>query len=166
MGGGDIDFSLIKKISNRFPGYIFHVIGSFKLKKPVNDKIIFHGYLEYAEYQKLIPFSSVCIIPFTKRFSYQLRRCHFTAKILLAMSLGMPILLKNYGAIQNTDPDKKLFVYKNHNEALDLLTDIIKKIENGEFNREVSEKTRDFLLPQTYENRLRELDKTFEELLK
>jgi len=166
MGGGEIDLSLVEKISNRFPDYIFHVIGSFRLKKPGNDKIIFHGYLEYAEYQKLIPCSSVCIIPFTKRFSYQLRRCHFTAKILLPMSLGMPILLKNYGAIQNTDPDKKLFVYKTHNEALDLLADIIRKIESGELNRDVSKGTQDFLFPQTAENRLKELEKTFSEWFK
>jgi glycosyltransferase involved in cell wall biosynthesis len=166
MGGGEIDLPLIEKISNRFPDYIFHIIGSFRLKKPVNDKIIFHGYLEYDEYQKLIPCSSVCIIPFTKRFSYQLRRCHFTAKILLAMSLGMPILLKNYGSIQNTDNDKKLFVYKTHNEALDLLSDIINKIENGELKREVSKETQNFLFSQTAENRLKELDKTFSEWIK
>jgi len=166
MGGGNIDFPLIKKISNRFPDYIFHIIGSFKPQEINNNKIIFHGYLEYNEYQKLIPCSSVCIIPFTKRFSYQLRRCHFTAKILLAMSLGMPILLKNYGTIQKTDNEKKIFVYKTHNQALNLLFDIIKNIENGALNREVSRGTQDFLFQQTAENRLKELDKVFSEWLK
>jgi hypothetical protein len=166
MGGGEINLPLIKKISNRFPDYIFHIIGSFKVKETVNEKIIFHGYLEYDEYQKLIPRSSVCIIPFTKRFSFLLRRCHFTAKILLAMSLGMPILLKNYGTIQNTDYDKKIFVYKTNNEALHLLSDIIKKVENGELNRDVSKNTQDFLFPQTAENRLKQLDKTFSEWIK
>jgi glycosyltransferase involved in cell wall biosynthesis len=166
MGGGEIDFPLIKKISVRFPDYIFHVIGSFRFKKNGNDNIIFHGYLEYSEYQKLILYSSVCIVPFTKRFSYQLRRCHFTAKILLPMSLGMPILLKNYGTIQNTDCDKKLFVYKTHNEALDLLADIIQKIEDGELNRDVSKETQYFLFPQIVENRLKELEKTFSEWIK
>lgn len=166
MGGGEIDLPLIKKISNRFPDYTFNIIGSFKYKKKINDNIIFHGYLEYDEYIKPVLSSSVFIIPYSKRFSLHLSRCNFSAKILLAISLGMPILLKNYGAIQNTDLDKKLFVYKTHNEALDLLTDIIKKIENGELNREVSEKTRDFLFPQIYENRLKELDKTFSEWIK
>jgi hypothetical protein len=164
MGGGEIDFSLIKKIVNKYPDYVFHIIGSFSKNKMRN--IIFHGYLEYSEYQRLILGSSICIIPFTEKFSAQLRRCYFTAKILLPMSLGMPILLKNYGVLQNSDTKKKLFVYRKHAEALVLLDAIIKKIESGELNRNVSEDTRNFLFPQTAENRLKELDKTFSEWIK
>lgn len=167
MGAGEIDFSLIEKIAARYPEYIFHIIGSFNKYKIIkNKRVIFHGYLQYAEYQKLIPSSSVCIIPYSKRFAYQLRRCYFSAKILLPMSLGMPVLIKNYGVIQNSDPEKKLFVYKTHKEALALLDEIIRKIDCGELNREISEETRDFLLPQTAENRLKELDKTFSKWIK
>jgi len=82
------------------------------------------------------------------------------------MSLGMPILLRSYGVIQNSDPDKKLFVYKTHKEALVLLDGILQKIESGELNRNVSKGTQEFLSPQTAENRLKELDKTFSEWFK
>jgi len=165
MGGGEIDFPLIQNIANRYTDYFFHVIGSFK-KRNIGNNVIFYGYLEYDNYISIIRDSSICIIPFTKRFTFQLRRCSYTAKILLPMSLGMPVLLKNYGTIQETDTEKKLFVYKNHKEALSMLDTIIIKIESGELNRDISKETRDFLLPQTVENRLKELDKTLSEWIK
>ena len=166
MGGGEIDLSLIKKIAGNFPDYIFHIIGSFKNRHLPSNNVIFHGYLEYSEYQKLILSPSVCVIPFSKRFSNQLRNCDFTAKIFLPVSLGMPVLLKSYGKIQKTDINKKLFVYKNHKEALELLESIILKIENGEINFEVSEETKNFLNPHTAQNRLIELDKTLSEWIR
>jgi hypothetical protein len=164
MGGGEIDIKLIKKIANIYPDYTFHVIGAFD-KKHSNKNVIFHGYLEYNEYQKLVAQSSICIIPFSKRFVHQLRRCYFTAKILIPMSLGMPILLKGYGLVKKSDPAKKLFVYKNNKEALILLDKIVRKVETGEINRTVLPETEKFLLPQTAENRLKELDNTFQKLL-
>jgi hypothetical protein len=82
------------------------------------------------------------------------------------MQLGKPILLKAYGDIQNTDINKKLYVYKTHKEALSYLDIIIKKIESGEINFEVSKETQDFLLPQTAENRIRELDSLFSKWIK
>jgi hypothetical protein len=165
MGGGEIDFSLIKKISNNHPDYIFNIVGAFK-KRNIGNNVIFHGYLEYNEYQKFILNSSVCIIPYSKRFSNQLRRCHFTAKILLPMSLGIPILLKNYGTLQHSDNEKKLFVYKNHKEALALLKEILGNIKSCKLNREISRETQNFLLPQNSENQLIKLDKVFSEWIK
>ena len=166
MGGGEIDFKLIKKIVMAFPDYIFHIIGSFKTKNIKHDRIIFHGYLEYDDYQKLVLNSMVCVIPFTNRFANQLKRCHFTAKILLPLSLGMPVLLKNYGIIQESDPEKKLFVYKTHDEGLFLLDEILKKIESGQINRDISKKTYEYLFAQSAENRLKELDLLLTEWIK
>lgn len=164
MGGGEIDFRLIKKIAKKFSNYKFHIIGDFKtkIKEP---NIIMHGYLEYAEYQKIVLSSLICIIPFTKRFSYQLRKCFWTAKVLLPMSLGMPILIREYGLVKYSDSDKKLFVYKTKKEALTLLNKIVNMTENGEITRKVTKETSDFLYPQILENRVKELDITFSSFL-
>jgi hypothetical protein len=159
MGGGEIDLKLIKKIAITHPDYIFHIIGAFNQKYAAKN-IVFHGYLEYDEYQKIVFNSSICIIPFSKRFVRHLKRCYFTAKILLPMSLGMPILLKGYGTIQQSDISKKLFVYNTNREALTLLDEIIAKTECTGIG-EISAETLEFLRPQTTENRLKELDAIF-----
>ena len=85
---------------------------------------------------------------------------------MFPMDLGIPILLKAYGNIQQTDIDKKLFVYKSFKEALSLFDEIINKIETGILNRKVSESTNNFLLPHISENRRKELDNIFLPLLK
>ena len=157
MGGGEIDFSLIKNIVINFPDYTFHIIGSFK-KKIKHNSVVFHGYLDYNEYQRIILNSSVCIVPFTIKFANQLKRCYFTAKVLLPMSLGMPVLIKSYGKIKETDYDKKLFVYNTHKEAITLLKEILEKKDKGIIKHDVSRETSSFLSIHTAENRIIELN--------
>ena len=160
LGGGKLDWVLISKICKRHPEFTFHIVGNFK--KTISQKnIIFHGYRDHSIYQEICLNSDICIIPYSRQFAYQLRKCFFSAKVLFPMSLGIPIIMKNYGTIQNTDTEKKLFVYKTHKDALKLLDEIITKIECGELKREVSEKTKIFLSPQTAENRVKELDSIF-----
>jgi hypothetical protein len=159
--GGDIEWSLLKKMGKKHPDYLFSVIG-IRGKNVLQKNIVSSGYIDFHSYQKL--FSSACavIIPFSSRFVLQLKEVSFTAKILFPMYMGLPILLKSYGTIINTDTEKKLFVYTTHSEALEMLDTIISKFENGEINCTVSKATHDFLLPQTYENRLKELDRIFQ----
>ena len=160
LGGGKLDWNLIIKICKKYPDYMFHIVGNFRKFTSLKN-IIFHGYIDHSIYQEICLNSDVCIIPYSKQFAYQLRRCYFSAKVLFPMSLGIPIIMKNYGVIQNTDYDKKLFVYNTHKEALNLLKNIINKIELGEIKREVSKNTQEFLFPQTVEKRLKELDNVF-----
>ena len=157
--GGELNWKLIKKIANNYPDYTFNVIGLF-WNKISKKNIIINGYLEYNDYQQLLLSSCMTIIPFSEHYTYQLRQVNYTAKILVSMQLGQPILLKSYGSILNTDINKKLYVYKSDKEALTLLDDIIRRIENGEENYEVSADTQNFLSPQTTDSKIKEL-KTF-----
>ena len=160
IGGGKLDWKLISKICRKYSDFTFHIVGNFRKIIPQKN-IIFHGYRDHSVYQEICLNSDICIIPYSRKFAYQLRKCFFSAKVLFPMSLGMPIIMKNYGTIQNTDINKKLFVYKTHKEALKLLNKIILKIENGELKREVSKDTQAFLSPQTVEKRIKELDTVF-----
>ena len=160
LGGGKLDWKLIIKICKKYPNYTFHIVGNFKKFISLKN-IIFHGYQDHSIYQDICLNSDICIIPYSRQFAYQLRRCFFSAKVLFPMSLGIPIIMKNYGSIQNTDYDKKLFVYNTHKEALNLLNEIVNKIELGILKREVSKNTLDFLSPQTVEKRIKELDTVF-----
>ena len=163
--GGELNWHLLSKMAKKYQEYQFNVIGISRIK-PLQKNIIIKGYLDYDSYQKLLLSASIAIIPFSKNYTRQLRQVSYTAKILVSMQLGIPILLKAYGDIQNSKNEKKLFVYKTHKEALLLLENIILKTSNGEINREVSQETQDFLLPQTAENRLKELDELFTKWLK
>jgi hypothetical protein len=163
--GGGLDWNLIKKIAKKNTNYIFNVIG-VPGRCFIKKNIHFKGYLDFSEYQNNFSCASLIIIPYSKHFSYQLRQTSYSAKILTAMQMGKPILVKAYGDIQNTDINKKLYVYKTNKEALSYLEIILTKIERGEIIYEVSKETQDFLFPQIAENRLKELDKTFSEWIK
>jgi hypothetical protein len=159
-GGGELDWVLIARIAKKYPEYLFHIVGLFK-KKRIPANVIIHGYLEHEAYRKIVADASVFIIPFSARFAYQLRRCYFTAKVLMPIQMGIPVLLKSYGAIQHSDMSKKLFVYHTRQEAVALLEDILSQISGGRLPREVTKEAEDFLRPQMLENRLKELDGTF-----
>jgi len=163
--GGELDWDLIIKMAKKHPEYNFYVIG-IPGRKISCKNVISKGYLGYDEYQKLLSSALLTIIPFSNNYVNQLRQVSFTAKIFVSMQLGMPILLRGYGNIQDTDINKKLYVYKTQKEAISNLDSIIKKIENGEINFEVSKETKDFLLPQTAENRIKELDSLFSKWIK
>jgi len=162
--GGGLDWNLIRKIAKSNRRYLFKVIG-VPGKKFLKQNINYQGYLDLDEYQETILSASVIIIPYTRHFSNQLRQTSFTAKILFSMQLGKPILLRAYGTIQNTDQGKKIFVYKTHNEALLLFDRIIARIECGDLNYDISQETKDFLAPQTIENRQKELEDIFSHFL-
>jgi len=163
--GGELDWNLINKMANKYPEYNFYVIG-ISGRKISCKNVISKGYLGYDEYQKILSSALITIIPFSNHYVNQLRQVSFTAKIFVSMQLGMPILLRGYGDIQDTDINKKIYVYKTYKEALLNLDSIIKKIVNGEINYEVSKETQEFLLPQRTENRIKELDSLFSKWIK
>jgi len=163
--GGEIDLQLLKKMAKKFSDYLFFIVG-IQRKKIRQKNIIYKGYLNFEEYQKAILSSLIVIIPYSNHFAYLLRQTSFTAKILFAMQLGIPILIKAYGNIQDTDLEKKLFVYKSHQEALTMLNTLTSNFEYGEYDRKVSKETMDFLVPQMYENKYKELDEIFQRYVK
>jgi hypothetical protein len=162
--GGGIDLKLLKKMSINHPDYIFYVIGIQRIKI-YHENIIFKGYLDFDEYQKIILSAFVVIIPYSKHFAYLLRQTSLTAKILLPMQLGIPILVRAYGDVQDTDYEKKMFIYKSHQEALTMLNTLTKEFEHLVSERKTSKETMEFLIPQMYENRLKQLDEIFHRYL-
>ena len=162
--GGELDWGLINKMAKKHPEYIFNFIG-IPVKRLTIKNIIFRGYLDFNRYQEIVSSALITIIPFSGNYVRQLRQVSFTAKILASMQLGIPILLRNYGVIQKSDPEKKLFTYNSRKEALSLLDEIIDKIESGGLNNEVSVNTLNFLSPQTAENRIIELENIFSRFL-
>ena len=159
--GGDLDWKLLNKIAKKYPEYQFHIIG-IRVLGHLRENIIVNGYLNYEKYRGLLSSALGVIIPFSNFYVRQLSQVYFTAKILVAMHLGLPVLLRAYGTIQNTDPDKKLFIYNTRKEALNLMEEIINKINNHEITHDVSISAKEFLNPQISENRIKELDNIFQ----
>jgi len=163
--GGEIDLYLLKKMAKYHPEFKFSVIGIRK-KKMLQKNIIFEGYLDFQNYQKLLSSCFAVIIPFSKHYVRLLKQVSFTAKILLSICMGIPILLKSYGDIQDIDHEKKLFVYKSHKEALTMLNKLTEDFKHIRSERKASKETMEFLIPQMYENRIKQLDEIFHRYLK
>ena len=165
--GGELDWRLTNAIAKKYPKYHFNVVGMVGISRIgiQHKNITINGYLDYNNYQNMISSAMIVIIPFSKNYVNLLRQVFFTAKILLSMYIGVPILLRAYGSIQTTDQNKKLFVYSTQKEAIKLLDEIISKIENGELKRTVLKDTQDFLSPQIVEKRIKELDSVFLHIL-
>ena len=159
--GGDPDWILLDKLSAKFPDYSFYIIG-IRLRLTLRKNIISMGYLVYSKYQDLLASVKLVLIPFSKRYSGLLQRVSFTAKILVSMQLGMPIILKSYGDIQESDPGKKLFVYNTRAEALAIFGEVIQYLDNGTLDYNVSAETQRFLDPQTTLNRKKEMESILE----
>lgn len=163
--GGGLDWKLIYMLIKKYKNYKFNIIG-IQENKLNRSNVSILGYLDFNEYQNIIFSSKIVIIPYTKRFANKLRQTSFTAKILFPMDLNIPIIIKNYGTIQNSDFDKKLFVYKNRKEALLLIDDIINKTESNNLSNNISNSTLNFLKQHRADNRFKELDTIFRQYLK
>lgn len=143
-GGGQIDFRLIELMALKYSIYQFLIIGHNK--KRINlPNVVFYGYIPYNEYLEIISKASVFIVPFTRNYSRKLSRCSYTAKILLPIDLGIPVIVKSYGLITNTDEAKKLYAYNTHQEALDILDGIVKLIDSGTYDFSINNDTKEFL---------------------
>jgi hypothetical protein len=164
-GGGQIDFRLIKQWALKYSMYKFVIIGHEKKKINLSN-VVFYGYIPHKEYLKIISKASAFIVPFTKNYSKKLSRCSYTAKILLPIDLGIPVIVKSYGLITNTDETKKLYTYNTHQEALDALDRIVKSLDSGSYDFSVSADTKRFLAERNYQYKLYELDSIFKSILK
>ena len=158
--GGEIDWNLLKKLAKKYSNYQFNVIGITNFL-PIPKNIKIKGYMDFESYKNILSSAITVIIPFSNNYIKHLHQVYYTAKILISMNLGLPILLRGYGNFKNTDTDKKLFVYNSKKDAIPIFDNIIKNIENEEIDINVKKETRTFLFPHTVENRIKELDKFF-----
>ena len=161
--GGRIDWLLINKIAKKHPEYQFNIIGIDEIM-PLRKNIKIYGYLDYDSYQNMLTSALAVIIPFSNHYVNLLKQVNYTAKILVSMDIGLPVLVRAYGNIQNSDEEKKMYVYHKKKDAIILIDEIIAKIKNKLLTNDVSLNTRKFLLPHTSENRLKELDLLFKML--
>jgi hypothetical protein len=86
-----IDYLLIEKIASRYPECTIKIIGSY-IDKIYLKNVIFTGYLEFQKCVEILSSACILIIPLTNKFSKMLKKYSYTAKIFLAIHLGIPIL--------------------------------------------------------------------------
>jgi hypothetical protein len=164
-GGGQIDFRLIKQWALKYSAYKFVIIGHDK-KKINLPNVVFYGYTPHKEYLEIISKASAFIVPFTKSYSKKLSRCSYTAKILLPIDLGIPVIVKSYGLITNTDEAKKLYTYNTHQEAIDTFNRIVKLLDSGTYDFSVNDDTKKFLAQKNCSYKFCELDSILKPILK
>jgi glycosyltransferase involved in cell wall biosynthesis len=163
-GGGQIDFRLIRQMALKYGTYKFVIIGHDKKWELPN--VVFHGYIPHKEYLKIISKASVFIIPYTKAYSKKLSQYSYTAKVLVPIDLGIPVIVKSYGLITKSDETKKLFVYNTRREALDTLDRIVKSVDSGTCDFSTSQAAKEFLAKQNYAYKIKELDSVLNPILK
>jgi hypothetical protein len=164
-GGQQIDFCLIKQIALKYETYRFVIIGHDK-KKVNLPNVIFYGYISHEKYLRIISKASVFIVPYTKSYTKKLSKYSYTAKILLPIDLGIPLIVKSYGLVTKSDETKKLYTYHTHQEALDALDGIVKSLDSGTYDFSVSLAAKEFLSKQNYAYKLNELDSVLSPILK
>jgi glycosyltransferase involved in cell wall biosynthesis len=164
-GGQRIDFGLIKQIALRYAAYKFIIIGHDK-KKINLPNVIFYGYISHKKYLEIISKASVFIIPYTKAYTKKLSKYSYTAKVLLPIDLGIPVIVKSYGLITNTDEAKKLYTYNTHEEALDILDRIVKSLDSGTYDFSISMDAKKFLAKRNYSYKINELDSILKTVLR
>jgi hypothetical protein len=156
-GGGHLDFRLVKQMSSKYRNYKFIIIGHDKKNRNLPN-VIFYGYIPHNEYMEIISKASVFIVPFTNNYSKKLSRCSYTAKILLPIDLGIPVIVKSYGLVAQTDETKKLYAYNTRQEALAILDRIVNSLDSGTYDFSVNIDAKEFLARQNYSYKLKEID--------
>jgi hypothetical protein len=163
-GGQQIDFCLIKQIALKYGTYRFIIIGHDK-KKVNLPNVVFYGYIPHKEYLEIISKSSVFIIPYTKAYTKKLSKYSYTAKVLLPIDLGIPVIVKSYGLITKADETKKLYTYNTHKEAFDILNNIVNSIDSGNYDFSINMAAKEFLAKQNYAYKLKALDSILKPIL-
>jgi hypothetical protein len=152
------DFLLIKRVAVDYPDYQFQLIGPFKNKLHLPN-IIYSGYLNRDNFEKILSCASLFIMPLTK--TNRLVKYSYTSRMFVAMHLGLPILVRQYGLIQKNDEDKKLYVYGTRKQALLLLKKLVLEIETDKFDFTPSNETREFLRTRMFNQKMKDLDVFF-----
>lgn len=152
MGMFKLDFILIKKLALSDLNNEIHIIGNYKdcLKLP---NVIFHGYLGYEEYIKILKITDCFFVPYHNEEVNRMKKLGLTSKYYIPMSMGIPVLSKVYGDLKKDLKEYNIYVYEKDEEAENKL----KYICENKF-----EKNNDidiFLETLKIENRKKELEK-------
>jgi hypothetical protein len=161
LGLASPDYKLIKLIAQEYPEYLFYLIGPYNNKVKAKN-VVRMGYLGYEQYEDIISSASVFIMPLTA--IKNLKKYSYTSKMFLAMHLGIPILVRCYGLVQNNDVEKKVYVYNTRKQALIRLAEIVSNIKSGRLDFKVSSATSVFLKDREYESNIKNLDLFFIDL--
>jgi glycosyltransferase involved in cell wall biosynthesis len=123
----------ILKLANKFPEFAFHIIGhipsdSFAqefIKESFSlNNLFIHQPMNRTQLHSFLSNMDAYIHPSTKE-SFGMAVCE-------AILLGLPILARKIGVLQNLDPSNQVFFYEEHN-LLDYFNKIvyINKVENS-----------------------------------
>lgn len=164
MGGMQLDYQLLRQIAIHFPNYTIYIIGPHKDKVGLKN-VVFTGYLDYKKYEPLIAESSAFIIPIARKYVHKLKKASITSKFYLPMSLGIPIIVRAYGILTENDFDKKIYVYKNNNEAIRVLSDFVVLFDNNEYDYSLSTNTLEYIKRQSFEEKAIQLGAFFKEYI-
>ena len=162
MGGVDIDYGLIERLAKKYSNYSFIIIGNYR-KKIELENIHFTGYLKFSEYKNYIYESKIFFYPISEKYLKKLKRAEITSKFYLPISLGIPFVTRAYGVVQEDDIVKKIFVYRNNDEAFRIFDVLINQKQYSDFT--VSTGAKDFLRKQTIAAKEKELGLFFDAVL-
>lgn len=152
MGGVPVDYFLIKKIAKLFLDYTFIIIGNHKDKIHLQN-VMFTGYLNFKDYYQIILESECFFFPIAKGYLSKLKKCDITSKFYLPIEFGIPIVAHAYGNVTKPVPDKKIFVYKDTRE----IVNILKRLLDTNIDFTISEEAKKFIESQSLEYKEEEL---------
>lgn len=156
MGMFKLDYDLIKELALSYPNSEIHIVGNYKdyLNLP---NVIFHGYLSYNEYMEILKMSDCFIVPYHKEEVQRMKKLGLTSKYYIPMGMGIPVLTKSYGELEEDIVEYNIYTYNKLEDAKIKLEFILKN------KFEKNEKIEFFLESLTIENRKNELERILKE---
>lgn len=154
MGMFKLDIELIKELASDNLDTNFHIIGNYEdVLKLSNVK--FHGYLNYNEYIKILEVTDCFFVPYHLEEVNRMKKLGLTSKYYIPMSMGIPILTREYGAIVSDIIEFNIYSYVEMNIAKEKLKYILSN------EHSVTKESLEFLETLKIENRKKSLDKLF-----
>lgn len=156
MGMFKLDFDLIKELATSDLNIEIHIIGNYKDCLNLSN-VIFEGYLDYKNYIEILEKTDCFIVPYHRKEVRKMKKLGLTSKYYLPMSMGIPILTRSYGEVDNDIIKYNVYVYKEIEEAKIKLNFILKN------KFEKNEEIEIFLKNLEMENRKKELENILKE---
>lgn len=156
MGGFGLDYKLIENIASKNLNLKINIIGNYKDKIKLPN-VFFHGYLNYEKYIEILKKTDCFFVPYSDKEIKRMQMLGLTSKFYIAMSLGIPILTREFGTLSENNKLNlyNIFTYKYNSEAESKLKNILKN------NYNINQDIKNFLENLTIENRKKELEKIF-----
>lgn len=156
MGMFQLDMELLKILTEKNPEVDFNIVGNYKDELKLSN-VIFHGYLGYDEYMKILKNSICFFIPYHISEVSRMKTLGLTSKFYIPMSMGIPVLSREYGNVVGDMKEYNIFTYSTAEEAEKKLGYIL----SHEFKK--TEEIDKFLESLTIESRKKEFEKILKE---